>query len=303
MEAGSVRRRECASDAAPIVLKKWLGIARSGASPPAANRTGSIAMRSKMPNWTRLLTDSVKLGVSANHVVALRMAKLAHGDAAARAESKLMLDEKVKAAVDANLEAARSIMAGQAHLAPARALSVYQKRVHKNLSRLSKKWCAASGDRARAARAPAPRPRQRTRSREAGEKRFKKSREIKMLEQVPAAKVREFSRRALTRTRRPSPLSLGRDETSQDMHVTIVVPELRIQSLARAFRIARRGDGHGSHHYIGPSFADQSIDVVFWPASVWLTGKMQSLVRGDQLFVEIGRQRLPRVREGQVKFA
>ena len=96
-------------------------------------------MRSKMPNWTRLLTNSVKLGVSANHVVALRMAKLAHGDAAARAESKLMLDEKVKAAVDANLEAARSIMAGQAHLAPARALSVYRKRVHKNLSRLSKK--------------------------------------------------------------------------------------------------------------------------------------------------------------------
>ncbi len=96
-------------------------------------------MRSKMPYWTRLLTDSVKLGVSANHVIALRMAKLARGDAAARAESKLMVDEKVKAAVDANLEAARSIMTGHAHLAPSRALSIYQKRVHKNLSRLSKK--------------------------------------------------------------------------------------------------------------------------------------------------------------------
>jgi hypothetical protein len=91
-----------------------------------------------MPNWARLLTDSVKLGVSANHVIALRMAKLAHGDAAARAESKLMFDEKVKAAVDANLEAARAIMTGQAHLAPTRALNIYQKRVHKNLSRLSK---------------------------------------------------------------------------------------------------------------------------------------------------------------------
>jgi hypothetical protein len=96
-------------------------------------------MLRKMPNWTRLLTDSVKLSVSANHVIALRMAKLAHGDAAARAESKLMVDEKVKAAIDANIEAARSIMAGQAHLAPTRALSIYQKRVHKNLSRLSKK--------------------------------------------------------------------------------------------------------------------------------------------------------------------
>ena len=54
----------------------------------------------------------VKLGVSANHVIALRMAKLARGGAAARAETKLMVDEKVRAAVDANIEAARSIMTG-----------------------------------------------------------------------------------------------------------------------------------------------------------------------------------------------
>ncbi|MGA8170515.1 MAG: hypothetical protein WB816_06750 [Methylocystis sp.] len=93
----------------------------------------------KTPNWTKLLADSVKLGMSANHVIALRMSKIARGDAAARAESKLMVDEKIKAAVDANLEAARSIMTGQAHLAPTRALSIYQKRVRKNLSRLSKK--------------------------------------------------------------------------------------------------------------------------------------------------------------------
>ncbi|MGC1864294.1 MAG: hypothetical protein WA733_25045 [Methylocystis sp.] len=39
-----------------------------------------------MPNWTRLLTDSVKLGVSANHVIAPRMAKLAHEGATARAQ-------------------------------------------------------------------------------------------------------------------------------------------------------------------------------------------------------------------------
>jgi len=97
-------------------------------------------MLSKMPNWTKLLADSVNLSVSANHVIALRMAKIAQGDAAARAESKLMLDEKVRAVLDANIEAARSIMTGQAHLAPTRALSVYQKHVHKNLSRLSKKW-------------------------------------------------------------------------------------------------------------------------------------------------------------------
>jgi hypothetical protein len=43
-------------------------------------------MARKMPNWTRLLTDSVKLGVGANQLIALRMAKLAHGGAAARAQ-------------------------------------------------------------------------------------------------------------------------------------------------------------------------------------------------------------------------
>jgi hypothetical protein len=127
----------CASEAAPIVLKTD-GLAESGVSPAAAE-PGLIAMRGKMPNWTRLLTDSVKLGVSANHVIALRMAKLARGDAAARAESKLMVDEKLRAAMDANMEVARGIMTGNAHLAPTRALSIYQKCVHKNLRRLSKK--------------------------------------------------------------------------------------------------------------------------------------------------------------------
>ncbi len=96
-------------------------------------------MKRKTPNWTRLMAASVKLGVSAHHVIALRMARLARGDAAARAESKLMVEEKVRAAIDANIEAARSIMTGQAHLAPTRALSIYQKRAHKNLSRLSTK--------------------------------------------------------------------------------------------------------------------------------------------------------------------
>jgi hypothetical protein len=96
-------------------------------------------MHRKKPNWLKLFSDSVSLGVKANQVIALRLAAIARGDAAAHAESKLMLDEKVKAAIDANMEAARSIMTGEAHLAPRRALSVYKRRVHQNLHRLSKK--------------------------------------------------------------------------------------------------------------------------------------------------------------------
>ena len=95
-------------------------------------------MRRKRPNWSRLLIDSAKLGLSANQVIGLRLAKLARGDAAARTESRLMVAEKVKAALEANIAAAQSILAGKAHLAPKRALSVYKKRVRKNLSRLKK---------------------------------------------------------------------------------------------------------------------------------------------------------------------
>jgi hypothetical protein len=95
-------------------------------------------MRRKKPNWSKLLTDSMLLGFDANRVIALRLAKLARGDAAAKAESKTMVEEKVKAAIDANIAAATSVLTGNAHLAPKRALSVYERRVRRNLKRLSK---------------------------------------------------------------------------------------------------------------------------------------------------------------------
>ncbi|HYA80602.1 MAG TPA: hypothetical protein VED87_06720 [Methylocystis sp.] len=95
-------------------------------------------MRRKRPNWPWLFASSIKLGLDANKVIGLRLEKLVHGDAAARAESRLMIDEKIKAAVEANFAAAHSILIGQPHLAPKRALSVYKKRVRKNLRRLKK---------------------------------------------------------------------------------------------------------------------------------------------------------------------
>ena len=95
-------------------------------------------MTRKRPNWPRLLADSMALGLNANLVIALRLAKLAWGGSAAKAESRRMLEEKVRAAEEANISAARAVLTGRAHLAPKRALSVYQRRVRKNLSRLSK---------------------------------------------------------------------------------------------------------------------------------------------------------------------
>ena len=95
-------------------------------------------MRRKRPNWPGLLADSIKLGLNANLVVALRLAKIARGGAGAKAESRRMVEEKLKAVQDANVAAARSVLTGKAQLAPKRALNVFQKRVRKNLNRLAK---------------------------------------------------------------------------------------------------------------------------------------------------------------------
>lgn len=96
-------------------------------------------MRKKSPNWTRLVADAVKLSVTANAVIALRLAKLARGGRAAKRESKLMIAEKIAAAQKAGLAAARDAATGRAHKAPTRAMAIYQNRVSTNLRRLSKK--------------------------------------------------------------------------------------------------------------------------------------------------------------------
>ncbi len=96
-------------------------------------------MNRKKPNWSKLFIDSMQLGVQANQVIALRWATFARGGPDAQSEGKMMIDEKIKAVIEANMAAAQSMMMGQPHLAQRRAMSVYRKRVHKNLHRLSKK--------------------------------------------------------------------------------------------------------------------------------------------------------------------
>lgn len=96
-------------------------------------------MRRRKTSWPKIAGVTFKLGASASTVVALRMAKLAKGGSAAKRESKRMVQEKMKAALDANVDAARSIAAGKAHHVPVRMLALYQKRVGANLRRLLRK--------------------------------------------------------------------------------------------------------------------------------------------------------------------
>jgi hypothetical protein len=93
-------------------------------------------MRKKTPSWSKLAAAAFKLGVTANTVVALRLAKLVKGGSPAKRESKLMVAEKIAAAQKAGLAAARDVALGRAVQTPQRTMAIYQKRVSRNIQRL-----------------------------------------------------------------------------------------------------------------------------------------------------------------------
>ena len=88
--------------------------------------------------WLSLSLDAVRLGVEAQSVIGLRMVKAAWGGPAAQDEAYLMVAEKAQAAVDAQWVMTKSVLAGQGHLGPARAMALYRRRVQANQRRLSK---------------------------------------------------------------------------------------------------------------------------------------------------------------------
>jgi hypothetical protein len=86
----------------------------------------------------QLPLDAMRLGIEAQSVIALRMMKVAAGGPAAQREINLMVAEKTRAAVDVQLEAGLSVLSGKAHLAPARTVALYRRRVRANQRRLTK---------------------------------------------------------------------------------------------------------------------------------------------------------------------
>jgi len=82
--------------------------------------------------------DAMQLTLEAQSVIGMRMAKAAWGGAAAQDEAALMITEKTKAAIDAQFVLAKSMMEGQGHLGPARAMAMYRRRVQANQRRLSR---------------------------------------------------------------------------------------------------------------------------------------------------------------------
>jgi hypothetical protein len=86
----------------------------------------------------QLPLDAMRLGIEAQSVIALRMMKMATGGAAAQREISLMVSEKTRAAVDVQLAVGLSALSGKAHLAPARTVALYRRRVRANQRRLTK---------------------------------------------------------------------------------------------------------------------------------------------------------------------
>ena len=84
-----------------------------------------------------LALDTWRLGAEAWTVIALRTGQAMMGSEGGAAEASLMLSEKAKAAVDAQWLITRSVLSGEAHLAPARTLALYRRRVQANRRRLT----------------------------------------------------------------------------------------------------------------------------------------------------------------------
>jgi hypothetical protein len=86
--------------------------------------------------WLNFAAESIRLGLESQGVIGLRLIKAAWGGAGAGEEAVRMVVEKGQAAMDANFLITRSVLAGEGHLAPARTLALYRRRVRANHRRL-----------------------------------------------------------------------------------------------------------------------------------------------------------------------
>jgi hypothetical protein len=88
--------------------------------------------------WVVLTMRAFQLSWEAQNVIALRMWRLASGDASGQAELNRMVVEKITAAAEAQVAAAAALMNGHKdHVIAGKALTVYKNRVRANRRRLS----------------------------------------------------------------------------------------------------------------------------------------------------------------------
>jgi hypothetical protein len=89
--------------------------------------------------WAALAFDAVKLGLEAQHVIALRLAKIASGHREASAEVRRMIAEKPPAFAKAQAQMTAALSRGnKAHVAARKAMRTLTKTVRANRKRLTR---------------------------------------------------------------------------------------------------------------------------------------------------------------------
>lgn len=98
-------------------------------------------MRTRYPALPlmNLSLDAWRLALESWSVIALRSAGAMSGGSEQAAEASLMLTEKAQALWDAQVLTARSVLAGEPHLAAPRTLGLYRRRVQANRRRLTRR--------------------------------------------------------------------------------------------------------------------------------------------------------------------
>jgi hypothetical protein len=92
--------------------------------------------------WTKLALQMASLAWDAQHVIALRMFRLANGGRHARKEMAGMIEEKARAMVEAQVAIARGFIpttTSRSHKISKDVLRVYRRRVRRNKKRLSRR--------------------------------------------------------------------------------------------------------------------------------------------------------------------
>ena len=95
-------------------------------------------MKRRNPTFWDLSLDTFTLGLEAQQVIALRLAKFATGGDPHGHEAQRMIFEKAEAAVDAHIGMVHALTTGTVELAPCRAIAIYRRKVRANRRRLSK---------------------------------------------------------------------------------------------------------------------------------------------------------------------
>ena len=95
----------------------------------------------RRPRWPMvdLLSAATDLAVESGTVIGLRMIKAWEGGPTWPAEAQLMIQEKSRAAVDAQALFVTSLLTGTSASAPSRTLALYRRRVKANRRRLAAK--------------------------------------------------------------------------------------------------------------------------------------------------------------------